>query len=77
MNWKIASSSMFKTHKAGFSLIELLVVLVLVQMVGLNAWAWREKMQQHRHQTALKEQLLKTFATVARPAKHQIGRAHV
>ena len=42
-----------------------LLACLLVQMVGLNAWAWREKMQQHRHQTALKEQLLKTFPHVS------------
>ena len=34
MNWKIASSSMFKTHNAGFSLIELLVVLVIIGLLA-------------------------------------------
>ena len=34
MNWRIASSSMFKTHKAGFSLIELLVVLVIIGLLA-------------------------------------------
>jgi general secretion pathway protein G len=34
MNWRIASSSVFKTHNAGFSLIELLVVLVIIGLLA-------------------------------------------
>ena len=42
-----------------------LLACLVVQLVGLNAWAWREKIHQQRHQTELKALLLKTFPHIS------------